>query len=149
MLATETQGVSSPRASVSGWRWNGSCCILKYIGKKSRSLTHNLREVKDVITSVFRLSKAYVTSWGPAFSDSSENMIWLTHKKKGREGSLQWHNYGLLLLDCKRKGQKKEKITTLFILAPLQWVNSQQTGASWIILQISSPSQRSPEAMCQ
>ena len=36
-----------------------------------------------------------------------------------------------------------------FILAPLQWVSSQQTGASRIFFQIFSPSQRSPEAVQQ
>lgn len=42
---------------------------------------------------------------------------------------------------------KKGKREPLFCLAPLQWLSSQQTGASWITFQILSPSQRSPDAM--
>ena len=72
---------------------------------------------------------------------------WLIKRKGGRRA----HNDTIVAFYCwvvKEKVKKRKQIMT-FILAPLPWDSSQQTGASRIIFQIFSPSQRSPEAVQQ
>lgn len=55
------------------------------------------------------------------------------------------HFYCLVVKEKVKKGKNNDSL----VLVSLQWVSSQQTGASWIIFYIFSLSQRSPEAMQQ